>query len=377
MKGNVSGKEVSSPIWVDPGQGAAYPVHVGAGLDIKTLLQEYLGDRQVLLVSDEQVVGLYLETMVAAVASCGVACLHTAVVPVGEGSKSLQQASLLWDLMAERRFPRDGVVLALGGGVVGDLAGFVAGIYHRGVQWIQIPTTLLAQVDAAVGGKTAVNHPMGKNLLGVFHQPRCVLSDVRFAASLSDRALRAGLAEVVKHALLDGEAFFSWLEQAAPALLNRDEQALEEAVSRSVHLKAAVVAADEREAGQRALLNLGHTFGHALEVLGDYTVMLHGEAVAVGLAVACRVAVGLGLMEHQQQERLDRLLARLGLQPALPVGMTAASWRAAMAGDKKIRRGQLPLVLPRRIGDVVLCTEYDASWLEAILQDFLHGYHPV
>ena len=377
MKENPSSQKVSSPIWVDPGHGVAYPVHVGAGLDIQTLLQAYLGGRQVFLVSDEQVAGLYLEAMAAAVASCGVACLQTAVVPVGEGSKSLQQAGLLWDRMAEQRFPRDGVVLAFGGGVVGDLAGFVAGIYHRGVQWIQIPTTLLAQVDAAVGGKTAVNHPMGKNLLGVFHQPCCVLSEVRFASSLPDRALRAGLAEVVKHALLDGEAFFSWLEQAAPALLDRDAQALEEAVRRSVLLKAAVVAADEREAGQRALLNLGHTFGHALEVLGDYTVMLHGEAVAVGLAVACRTAVGLGLMERAQQERVDRLMARLELQPALPVGITAASWRAAMAGDKKIRRGQLPLVLPRSIGDVVLCTEYDAPWLEAILQGFLHDYHPV
>lgn len=361
-------------IWVDPGHDAAYPVYVGAGLDMPTLLRGHVEGRQVLLVSDEQVSGLYLDPTAAALATCGVAGLGCAAVPVGEGSKTLQQAGLLWDLMAGRRFPRDGVVLALGGGVVGDLAGFVAGVYHRGVHWVQMPTTLLAQVDAAVGGKTAINHPMGKNLLGVFHQPSCVLSDVRFLSSLPARDLRAGLAEVVKHALLEGEDFFSWLEQAAPALLARDEVALEEAVRRCVHLKAAVVAADEKEAGQRALLNLGHTFGHALEVLGDYTVLLHGEAVAVGLAVACRVAVALGLMERAPQERLESLLARLELRPALPGGITAAAWCAAMSGDKKVRRGELPLVLPRGIGDVVLCTAYDAAWLETVLRDFLREY---
>ena len=372
------GREVmgSSPIWVDPGHGAAYPVHVGAGLDAAALLEQHVAGRQVLLVSDEQVAALHLDTMKAALSTCGLAALHTAVVSEGEGSKSLQQASLLWDEMIAQHFPRDGVVVALGGGVVGDLAGFVAGIYHRGVPWVQLPTTLLAQVDAAVGGKTAVNHPMGKNLLGVFHQPCCVLSDVRMVLTLPDRALRAGLAEVAKHALLAGESFFSWLEEAAPALLRRDERALEEAVRRSVLLKAAVVAADEREAGQRALLNLGHTFGHALEVLGDFTMMLHGEAVAVGLVVACRVAVGLGLMDNAQLQRIEVLLARLGLQPPLPAGLTAPAWRAAMAGDKKVRRGELPLVLPRGIGNVVLRTEYDPVWLEALLHDFLQDYRP-
>ena len=361
-------------IWVDPGHGTAYPVYVGGGLDIPALLGRYVAGRQVLLVSDAQVATLYLDPVAAALAACGVAGWDRAIIPVGESSKALQQAGLLWDQLAKRRFPRDGVVLALGGGVVGDLAGFVAGVYHRGVAWVQIPTTLLAQVDAAVGGKTAINHPMGKNLLGVFHQPSCVLSDVRFLSSLPARELRAGLAEVVKHALLEGEDFFSWLEQAAPALLAGDEAALQEAVRRSVHLKAAVVAADEKEAGQRALLNLGHTFGHALEVLGDYTVMLHGEAVAVGLAVACRVAVALGLMARPSEERLQTLLVRLELQPDLPAGMTAAAWCAAMAGDKKIRRGELPLVLPRGIGDVVLYTAYDAAGLEMILRDFLQEY---
>jgi 3-dehydroquinate synthase len=342
----------------------SYPIHIGAGLLARRdLLQPHLDTGRVFIVTNETVAPLYLDALRATLggdAGC-------AIVPDGEQYKTLTQAAAIFDQLIAERCGRDTTMIALGGGVVGDLAGFAAACYQRGVPWIQVPTTLLAQVDASVGGKTAVNHQAGKNLIGAFHQPRAVLCDTSTLDTLDLRQFRAGLAEVIKHALIADAAFFDWLEAQLPALLRREPAPLAEAIERSCAIKARVVAADEREEkGQRALLNLGHTFGHAIETATGFQEWLHGEAVAAGMVLAARVSQRLRLLDAASQERIVALLARAGL-PIAPPPIGAERFAALMKLDKKVRAGQLNLVLLERIGAAIATADFTREDLLAVL----------
>jgi 3-dehydroquinate synthase len=272
------------------------------------------------------------------------------------------------DFLVENRHNRTTTLIALGGGVVGDITGFAAATYQRGVNFIQVPTTLLAQVDSSVGGKTAVNHPRGKNLIGAFHQPVAVLADTTVLASLPVRELQAGLAEVVKYGVIADSEFFDWLEANVEALLALDGDALRHAVARSCEIKAGIVAEDEREAGIRALLNYGHTFGHAIEALTGYCELLHGEAVAIGMVMAADVAIRAGLLEAADGVRIKRLITRFGL-PVAPPELPAGEFLKAMKMDKKVVDGSLRLVLPAAIGDARVTAEVPPAVLETALTE--------
>jgi 3-dehydroquinate synthase len=342
-----------------------YPVVIGDGLLADAaVVSGHVGARDVLVVTNETVGPLYLPALTASLAEQRV---RTLTLPDGERHKTLEVLGRVFDALVEARFNRDGVVVALGGGVVGDMAGFAAACYQRGVGFVQVPTTLLAQVDSAVGGKTGVNHPGGKNLIGAFHQPRAVLADLSTLRTLPVRELRAGLAEVIKYGLVDDPAFLDWIERHLDALLALDTTALRHAVRRSCEIKARIVAADEREHGQRALLNLCHTFGHAIENAAGYGEWLHGEAVAVGMLLAADVSRRLGWLDAGSVERLRELLRRTGLPTTAPaVGANRA--RELMGMDKKVLQGRLRLVLLRRLGEGVVCDDYAADALEATLR---------
>jgi len=342
----------------------SYPIHIGAGLLGRAdLLAPHLGTGQRFIVTDETVAPLYLDTLRATLggdAGC-------AIVPDGERHKTLDQARTIFDLLAAGRCGRDTTVIALGGGVVGDLAGFAAACWQRGVSWIQVPTTLLAQVDASVGGKTAVNHPAGKNLIGAFHQPRAVLCDVSTLHTLDARQFRAGLAEVIKHALIADAAFFAWLEARLPELLRHEPATLAEAVERSCAIKARVVSVDEREeSGQRALLNLGHTFGHAIEAATGFEEWLHGEAVAAGIVLAARFSERAGMLDAASCARIVALLSQAGL-PVAPPPVGAERLLSLMKLDKKVRAGRINLVLLERIGAARAAAEFERTDLLAVL----------
>jgi 3-dehydroquinate synthase len=288
------------------------------------------------------------------------------ILPDGEQYKTLAMAERVFDVLIGNRFGRDCLVLALGGGVVGDLAGFVAACYQRGVDYAQVPTTLLAQVDSAVGGKTGVNHPGGKNLIGAFHQPRAVISDTELLASLPERELRAGLAEVIKYGLIHDAAFFDWIEAHIDALLARDAAALAHAIRRSCEIKAEIVGRDEREQGERALLNLGHTFGHAIESATGYVEWLHGEAVGAGLLMAADMSQRLGHLSVPDINRVRALLERAGLRTRAPqIGVERALDYIRI--DKKVRAGRVRLVLLERVGRAVLSADYPDAVLRATL----------
>ena len=269
-------------------------------------------------------------------------------------------------MLVANRFGRDATIVALGGGVVGDAAGFAAACYQRGVAYVQVPTTLLAQVDSSVGGKTGVNHPGGKNIIGAFHQPVAVLADTATLATLPDRELRAGLAEVIKYGLIRDAAFFGWLEENMDRLLARDADALTRAIRRSCEIKAEIVGRDEREQGERALLNLGHTFGHAIESATGYSAWLHGEAVGAGLAMAAEMSRAHGTLKADQVERVRALLGRTGL-PTAAHDVPAASALEHMRIDKKVQAGRIRLVLPRGIGSAFVTAEYGEAALDRTL----------
>lgn len=341
----------------------SYPILIGAGLIAHPDSFAALGERDVLLVSNTTVAPLYLERLRT---SLQVRRCVEVLLPEGEAHKSLATVARLLDVLIANRFARDAVVVALGGGVVGDVAGFAAACYLRGIDLVQVPTTLLAQVDSAVGGKTGVNHGGGKNLLGAFHQPRLVVSDTATLDSLPARELRAGLAEVIKYGLICDPDFFAWLEAHVGRLLAREPQALAHAIRRSCEIKAAVVGRDEHEQGERALLNLGHTFGHAIEAAGGFRTYLHGEAVAAGLAMAASLSAEVGLLEPAAAERVRRLLQLAGLPVQVP-DLSVARLREAMQLDKKVRAGQLRLVLLRRIGAAFLSADYPAEALAGTL----------
>lgn len=348
----------------------SYPILIGPGLLAdRELLVRHVGARDVLLVSNEVVAPLWAPRVRAAL---GGSRLCECILPDGEAYKGLPAWSQVIDALAEARMNRDCVVLALGGGVVGDVAGFAAACWQRGVDFVQLPTTLLAQVDSAVGGKTAINHATGKNLIGAFHQPRAVLADTDTLATLPQRQLRAGLAEIIKCGLIRDAGLFAWLEANVEAVLGRDPQAIAFAIRGACECKAAVVAADERERGERALLNLGHTFAHAIETATGHGTWLHGEAVAMGLELAAQLSVSLGWLEAGEAARVRGLLARAGL-PVDPPAIGAARALESMGMDKKVRGGRIRLVLLKRIGLATCTEEYPPAALRTLLEDRFGG----
>jgi 3-dehydroquinate synthase len=343
----------------------SYPIYIGPGILARgDLLRAHLSGRQVAVISNDVVAPLYLQALRDAL---GEGCrIDVFLMADGEQHKSLASYAELMDFLLERHHDRSTTLIALGGGVVGDLAGFAAATFQRGVDFIQVPTTLLAQVDSSVGGKTAVNHPRGKNMIGAFHQPRCVLADTAVFDTLPEREYRAGLAEVVKYGVIRDGAFFGRLEQQAAALLRRDPVALVGSVRRSCEIKADVVAADEREGGLRAILNFGHTFGHAIETLTGYRRLLHGEAVAIGMVMAADLSAREGLLPASQARRIKSLLRGLDL-PVAPPQLAAEDMLSAMSMDKKAVAGRLRLVLTDSLGSALISEDVDEAALRQTL----------
>jgi 3-dehydroquinate synthase len=351
---------------VDLGE-RSYPIHVGRGLLADpSCFEPYLAGHQVLVVSNETVAPLYLKPVRGALTGRQV---QEVILPDGERYKTLEVWNRIFDALLFHRFGRDCTIVALGGGVVGDMAGFAAACYQRGVAFIQVPTTLLAQVDSSVGGKTGVNHAMGKNMIGAFHQPNAVIADTDTLGSLPDRELAAGIAEVYKYGLIRDRAFFEWIEGSIGALLERDPDALGYAIERSCRNKAEVVGADERESGSRALLNLGHTFGHAIETGTGYGAWLHGEAIAAGMCMAADLSHRLGWTDGADLERVRALTVAAGLPTSPPPGLGPERFLELMAVDKKVLAGRLRLVLLRAIGQAVVTGDFDPAALTATLQD--------
>lgn len=345
----------------------SYPIFIGPGLLDSNLLRQYAGD-EVLLVSNTTVAPLYLDQVRAALQN---ADADVVVLPDGEQYKTLDYLNQIFDRLLERNHGRTTRLIALGGGVVGDMTGFAAACYQRGIDFVQLPTTLLAQVDSSVGGKTAVNHLLGKNMIGAFHQPRAVIIDTRVLSTLPARELAAGLAEVIKYGLIRDAEFFNWLEVNIEALLAGDSDALAHCIATSCHNKARVVAEDETEQGVRAILNLGHTFGHAIETYTGYTSWLHGEAVACGMLMACKFSQRLGMLDNAVVERTKRLLAGASLPVTAPAAMTTDDFLTLMAHDKKVRHGRLRLVLLQGLGQAVVTADYAADELRAFLDEYL------
>jgi 3-dehydroquinate synthase len=354
---------------VDIDLGArSYPILIGTGLlRDPAVLGEAVKARDVLVVTNEVVGPLYLQELAQGLEGKH---LRSLALPDGERHKTLEVAGRIFDALVAGRLNRDACVVALGGGVVGDMAGFAAACYQRGVDYVQVPTTLLAQVDSSVGGKTGVNHPGGKNLIGAFHQPRAVVSDLSTLGTLPVRELRAGLAEVLKYGLIADAAFLDWLEGNLDPLLALDPAALALAIRRSCEIKAAIVAEDEREHGRRALLNLGHTFGHAIETAAGYGEWLHGEAVGVGMLIAADLSSRLGWLPAGEVQRLRDLLRRTGLPVAAPP-IGAARALELMGMDKKVLGGRIRLVLLRRTGEGVVSGDCPADVLQGVLREHL------
>jgi 3-dehydroquinate synthase len=331
----------------------AYDIHIGRGLiDRADLFGAALKRKRAVIISNDIVAPLYAARVQAALDSAGVSH-QTVVLPDGEAHKDWPTLNLVFDALLGARVERSTTLIALGGGVIGDMVGFAAATYQRGVPFIQVPTTLLSQVDSSVGGKTAINHPLGKNMIGAFHQPRLVLADIDTLDTLPDRELRAGLAEVIKYGLIRDREFFDWLEANMPRLLARDADALAFAIERSCRNKAEVVIADETEAGVRALLNLGHTFGHAIETGMGYGEWLHGEAVAAGTMMAADLSHRLGWLSAEELARLRRIHEAAGFELRGP-RLGVERYLELMSHDKKVEGGKLRLVLLRSIGEAVI-----------------------
>ena len=346
----------------------SYPIYIGGGLlGEPDYYRPHIRGRQVMIVTNTTVGPLYLDAVKRALSGYQVA---EVVLPDGEEYKTLDTLNRVFDALLTHRFDRRCTLVALGGGVVGDITGFAAASYQRGVDFIQVPTTLLAQVDSSVGGKTGVNHPLGKNMIGAFHQPRCVIADTTTLETLPDRELSAGLAEVIKYGLINDPEFFAWLEKNIEALRRREPESLAYAIERSCADKAAVVAADERETGQRALLNLGHTFGHAIETGVGYGAWLHGEAVAAGMCMAARMSQLLGWIAGDEEQRVRRLIERAGLPVEPPSALPVARLLELMSVDKKVMDGQLRLVLLMGIGESRVTADYDHRILERTLASY-------
>lgn len=348
----------------------SYPIHIGEGLlDRPDLVLPHVSAKQVMIVSNTTVAPLYLEQAKALFANTGKQVAEC-ILPDGEVYKNLDTLNMIFTALLSARFDRKCMLVALGGGVIGDMVGFASAIYQRGVDFIQIPTTLLSQVDSSVGGKTGVNHALGKNMIGAFHQPKLVLIDTLTLNTLPDRELSAGVAEVIKYGLLCDAPFFDWLEQNIDALLARQPSALTYAIARSCQDKADIVAKDEKEADIRALLNLGHTFGHAIETGMGYGEWLHGEAVGAGMMMAGYMSKLMGHLSPEDLERMSDLISRSRLPLYPPAQIRAAQFLDMMAVDKKAQAGHIRLVLLQSIGQAYMTGEYDATLLDRTLAEW-------
>ena len=350
---------------VDLGE-RSYPIYIGNSLlGDKELLKPYIPGNSALIVTNETVAPLYLEKTQSMLSGLR----HEAVIlPDGEKYKNLEVLNQIYDSLLRNRFDRNTTVIALGGGVVGDMAGFAAASYQRGVHLIQIPTTLLSQVDSSVGGKTGVNHALGKNMIGAFYQPRAVIADTDTLDTLPDRELSAGIAEIIKYGLICNAEFFAWLEQNMQALLSRDKPALSYAIEVSCKTKAEVVAADERESGKRALLNLGHTFGHAIENGMGYGEWLHGEAVGAGMCMAAIMSNQMGWMSDEDTRKTIKLIEQAKLPSKAPDSMSAEKFMELMSVDKKVLDGVLRLVLMKGIGQSLVTSDYTIDDLKTAIK---------
>ncbi|PKO92919.1 MAG: 3-dehydroquinate synthase [Betaproteobacteria bacterium HGW-Betaproteobacteria-10] len=344
----------------------SYPIHIGCGLlSLPELILPHIRQKKVVVVSNTTVAPLYLEMLRSTLEKAGISTLPV-ILPDGEQYKTWQTLNLIFDALLAAHCERSTTLIALGGGVVGDMSGFAAACYQRGMPFIQVPTTLLSLVDSSVGGKTAINHPLGKNMIGAFYQPQLVLADIATLDTLPDRELKAGLAEVIKYGLIRDPEFFVWLEANIENLLARDKAALIYAVHRSCANKAEVVAADERETGERALLNLGHTFGHAIETGLGYGEWLHGEAIAAGTLIAAELSRQLGWLSTEAVLRIEHLFVRAGL-PVLGAPLGAARYLELMRHDKKVQDGKLRLVLLKEIGRAVMSDLADEAQISAAI----------
>ncbi len=350
---------------VDLGE-RSYPIYIGQDLLGQTqYVVPHVKAKQVMIVTNETIAPLYLEKTLAAFSEFNTASV---ILPDGEEYKNLEVLNQIFDSLLKKHCDRQVTLVALGGGVVGDMTGFAAASYQRGVPFIQIPTTLLAQVDSSVGGKTGVNHALGKNMIGAFHQPQCVVIDTNTLNTLEDRQLKAGAAEVIKYGLINDPEFFSWLETNIQALLSRDPQALSYAIACSCQDKADIVSLDEKEAGMRALLNLGHTFGHAIETAMNYTGCLHGEGVSIGMCLAAKLSQKMGWITSKTADQIIRLIEVTGLPSQIPPNLNAEQLLTLMQIDKKVQAGRIRFVLLKAIGKTVVTDDYDPIALKNVLE---------
>jgi len=346
----------------------SYPIYIGSDLlNQSELYTQHIKSRQVVVVTNETIAPLYLDTVLNNLPGFDV---ETVILPDGEQFKTLETVTHIFDKLLANKYSRNATLIALGGGVIGDMGGFAAACYQRGIAFLQIPTTLLAQVDSSVGGKTGVNHPLGKNMIGAFYQPQCVIADANVLDTLDDRQLSAGLAEVIKYGLIRDAEFFAWLENNINALLARDKQALSFAIERSCLNKAEIVAEDETETGVRATLNLGHTFGHAIETGTGYGTFLHGEAVAIGTCLAADLSRRKGWLDDTDLTRIIGLLKKCQLPTRSPEQMDSDRYLELMAVDKKNVDGQIRLILLTKIGMATLPIEVDKTLLIQTLKTY-------
>jgi len=346
----------------------SYPIYIGQGLlDQAKLLINHIAGKQVMIVTNTTVAPLYLEQVKSLLSSFHVAEVQ---LPDGEQYKTLDTVNLIFDALLANRFDRSCTLIALGGGVVGDMTGFAASSYQRGVGFIQIPTTLLSQVDSSVGGKTGVNHPLGKNMIGAFYQPKCVVIDVDTLDTLDDRQYSAGMAEVIKYGLLGNVNFLTFLQENIQNLMQRNKDLIIQAVYQSCADKASIVAQDELESGKRALLNLGHTFGHAIENTLGYGVFLHGEAISVGMLMAAKLSQLLGDLTPQEIDQVQDLLEKSNLPISVDGKISASEFLSAMRVDKKVIDGNIRLILLKKLGEAYISDNYQKDHLDQVIGDF-------
>jgi len=346
----------------------SYPIYMGEGnLNNPELLTQHIKSKQVVVVTNETIAPLYLQNVIAHLQQFQV---ETVILPDGEQYKTLASMDIIFDALLTKQYSRNATLIALGGGVIGDVAGFAAACYQRGIPFIQIPTTLLAQVDSSVGGKTGVNHALGKNMIGAFYQPQCVIIDIKVLDTLDDRQLSAGIAEVIKYGLIRDAEFFAWIEANIEKILARDKQALTYIIERSCLSKAEIVAADERESGIRAILNLGHTFGHAIETGAGYGTYLHGEAVAIGTCQAADLSRRMGWLSDADVRRIVDLFKKALLPTEPPVNLSAEECIELMAVDKKNVDGEIRLILLKSIGEASLPIGVGKSQLLETLNEY-------
>ena len=345
----------------------SYPIHIGAGiLSDSTLLLPHIRGAQVCIISNETVAPLYLQHLIESLSDSGLE-INSLILPDGEEFKTLDTVSTIYDHLLEANFSRSSTLIALGGGVVGDMVGFAAATYQRGIDFIQIPTTLLSQVDSSVGGKTGVNRPLGKNMVGAFYQPRCVLADSSTLNTLPDRELKAGMAEVIKYGLINNKGFLEWLDSNIENILARDASALAYAIKASCMEKATIVAQDEKETGIRAILNLGHTFGHAIETAMGYGKWLHGEAVAAGMVMAAELSHQQGLLSKDDASYVKQLISRCGLPVEPPQELDPDTFVTLMGRDKKADAGTIRFILLEQLGKAIVSDQVDLEKLKSDL----------